>query len=361
METIQSIKIPAHYNIYTGANDRDLRIDFVIPTQGVNENTGLFILVPGFGASIESKVYKKMLINFADLYNVVTLQCDYFGHRFMQGGENLILKTPFSEIAHLFLEEEMQQIKDEPQRLLSILSTKQVNVYAQENLDESLDEFADLSYMQAIDIITAIEAVKVLLKGNKLTFNEKRVIGWGQSQGAYLLHLVNRLTPHLLSLIIDNAAWIQPSYLNDKRVLAMKINNCTFNVSFEYLVSKLAIDQEALSLKTLYKEFENNSYIKSFIGTTDNLVSEKEKEEIFRFVPYCDFHIIDETKVDGEIFKSTNHGLDADFIKLVGYIMSEDIYHINKKEKESNYQVKLSQTVITVDYTNELPIFNFKW
>lgn len=40
-------------------------------------------------------------------------------------------------------------------------------------------------------------------------------------------------------------------------------------------------------------------------------------------VNYCDFNLISEKEVDGEIFKSTNHGLDTDFLKLFGYVYEQ--------------------------------------
>lgn len=40
-------------------------------------------------------------------------------------------------------------------------------------------------------------------------------------------------------------------------------------------------------------------------------------------VNYCNFNLISEKEVDGEIFKSTNHGLDVDFLKLFGYVYEQ--------------------------------------
>lgn len=88
MAHTESITIPAHHNVYNGATGRELRIDFSIPSEGVNEKTGLLLFVPGFGGNIDSKVYTKMRDLFADRYNFVTIQCSYFGDQFMQGADN---------------------------------------------------------------------------------------------------------------------------------------------------------------------------------------------------------------------------------------------------------------------------------
>ncbi|MFS0575518.1 hypothetical protein AB1K83_07790 [Sporosarcina sp. 179-K 3D1 HS] len=85
MASNQTISIPAHHNIYTGLSDRELQIEFYIPETGTSKETGLLLLVPGFGGNIDSKVYKKMRGQLADEYNLVTVQCSFFGREFMQG------------------------------------------------------------------------------------------------------------------------------------------------------------------------------------------------------------------------------------------------------------------------------------
>lgn len=64
MGRLQSFEITAHQNIYSGDTNRSLRIDYVAPVEGINQNTGLLILVPGFGGNIDSTVYKKNEGNF---------------------------------------------------------------------------------------------------------------------------------------------------------------------------------------------------------------------------------------------------------------------------------------------------------
>ncbi|VDH00935.1 Uncharacterised protein [Lysinibacillus sphaericus] len=92
MAVKNTITVLAHPNIYNGSNTgRELRIDFSLPECGVTNETGLLLLVPGFGGNIESKVYRKMRVIFADHYNLVVVQCSYFGDEFMQTSDNITL------------------------------------------------------------------------------------------------------------------------------------------------------------------------------------------------------------------------------------------------------------------------------
>ena len=54
---------PAHTNIYNNNSLRDFNLYFSEPESGVNEDTGLLLLLPGFGGNANSNVYKKCVQN----------------------------------------------------------------------------------------------------------------------------------------------------------------------------------------------------------------------------------------------------------------------------------------------------------
>ncbi|WP_107923577.1 DUF2920 family protein [Lysinibacillus parviboronicapiens] len=268
----QSIKIPAHHNIYNGSSNRELRIEFSFPEKETDENLGIAIFVPGFGGKIDSNVYKKMRETFADTYNVVTVQCDFFGSEFMQSASSFNLNCDINELLASFSLEERSTINGDYSNLLEILSARNITIPVVAKIDETGDHFNDMGFMQAIDIITAIEAVRIIFKENSIKFNEKRVIGYGHSHGAYLLHLSNCLAPHLFSYIIDNSAWIEPVYLSANRLLFQGFGQMTLQMEFDYIAKKYIEDKQALSLDTFYNQFDNAAKIISFQGNEDNFV-----------------------------------------------------------------------------------------
>lgn len=81
--------IPVQGSIYTSENhsERQLRIVYSIPENGMNEKSGILCLIPGYGGNIDSSVYHKMRCQFADDYNLAVLQCDYFGIKYMHDYE----------------------------------------------------------------------------------------------------------------------------------------------------------------------------------------------------------------------------------------------------------------------------------
>lgn len=353
----QEIIIPAHPNIYNGNNERTYRIEYSIPQNGTDEQTGIVLFVPGFGGNIDSKVYKKMREAFADKYNLVTIQCDFFGSKFMQGDDGFSFSS--DTLKKVLSEDHFKTIEVDSSKLYEIVGNYTIHLLCKASIKETENEFVDMGYMQAIDNITAIEAVKIILTENNLVFNGNKIIGYGHSQGAYILHLANKLAPHLFTYIVDNSAWVNPVYLSSNRYLNKGIGNANFTVEYDYMAKTYIKDKNALSLHKLYKAFKNGAYIYSVLGTTDNLVNVKDKKTAIANLKHTKFELIDDNRVDGEIFKSTNHGLDADFLKLYDYVMQKLPVHQNKNKFVQNYVVASSQTQIAVDYSNKLPLFQF--
>lgn len=353
-----SITIPAHHNIYTGKAGRELRIDFSLPQTGINKNTGLVVFVPGFGGNIDSKVYKKMRDAFADKFNLITIQCDYFGSSFMQDAENFHI-SDIEALNSLLTKKEKLIIDRDPSSFLKTLSEKDVVFPVVANLNEDIDNFNDMSFMQAIDIITAIEAVKIIINDNKLEFNPYQVIGYGHSHGAYLLHLSNVLASCLFSYIIDNSAWLDPVYLSSNRYLYKTIGKATLAIEFDYKIAKRIIkNKHDLHLSALYSDYSGNTQIISFQGDHDNLINHLDKKKVLEDIPNSNFILITKDDIDNKKYKSNTHGLNADFLELFEYAMEFEKRRNKTNKANKNSKLDLSNIYITSDFSKGLPVFS---
>ena len=148
MAVLETHIFKAHNNIYIEQPEenyrtREIRTEMVFP-DCVNENTGMLVLIPGYGGNIDSHVFRKMREVFAEQYNFITVQCDYFGNRFMDSNEP----------------EEMRLIAD----MKNIIDAE---ICYRMNGFESEDEFNDMGLMQALDIVsTTICAIyEIINKG----------------------------------------------------------------------------------------------------------------------------------------------------------------------------------------------------
>lgn len=345
-------------------SERKRKIFFSEPDTGVNEHTGILLLIAGFGANSNSNVYKKMREKLSDNYNLITIQCDYFGYEFMQNTINIdTSELSMERLNKYFPKDEVKKIYNENNldfnKLIDVGKNYNISLCVKEDLSgESLKNFNDMGIMQALDNIVAILKVMSIIYENGYQFNTKKVILYGHSHGSFLGYLCNRFCPGLFSHFIDNSSWLYPNYLINNRYLPYYIENMILNIEFEYLSKRIKLNSKVLDLNFLYSNFENNCEITCYHGVTDNLITHIEKRNFCRKIKKCTYNEITEEKLDGEIFKSTNHGLDADFLKLFDY-------SIKRMNFEEDTILNLPQQVIIntdekkycIDYENILPLF----
>lgn len=346
-----------------GSQDRKFKVYFSEPEQGVNKETGLLLFIAGFGGHANSNVYKKMRRVFADKYNLVTIQCDYFGREFMQAHNNVNV-TNLHEFSRVASSDEIFKLNNSKEAFLELIQLAnkyKINIIAQENLIETKDNYNDMGPIQAVDNISAVICVMDILRDNNLEFNENKVLLYGHSHGAYLSYLCNAFAPHLFSFLLDNSAWLFPAYLKGNRFVNTSYNNIIMQVEFEYLAQKLPYDEELLSLDLLYKKFENECQIVCFHGSNDNLISHTDKQVLLNIIDKFEFNLIDESRIDNRVFKSNNHGLGADFLEMFDYVHENyEDRMIREKSEVKNVVYDTKQNKVSINYNEYVPFISIE-
>lgn len=356
------LEVYGHPSIYgeSQRSERKLRIYFSEPDPGVNGETGILLLIPGFGAHAQSRVYQKMRSLFADQYNLVTVQCDYFGYEFMQDHHPFNLAIPREALQKTFTRDEVAQIVNDQQlnidRLLDIGSKYDIAINGQAQIAETPDYFNDMGIMQALDCLTAVLMVIAVIKDNQMLFNTKKILLYGHSHGAYLAYLCNAFAPQLFSLLIDNSAWLFPVYVTALRLLPTMFGRMKVVRYYDYLARSLAHDQEILSLPLLYKSVANQCRVICYQGATDQYINPKDKQDFCSAIGRCDFREITADKVDGDMIRSTDHGLGADFLKLFDSTMKDAVFaSSNEDVKLPPVSIRTGEFEYVIDYANGVP------
>ena len=315
------ISVAGHSSLFQ-SQDRNFDVYFSIPTTGVNTETGILLLIAGFGGHAESNVYCKMRRSFADKYNLVTIQCNYLGWEFMQGydGFNIEIATEkFHQILAIASREDKLRLGEKigTNNLLEIISHYEMDIPIVVNLNESKANLADMGPVQANDNLTALLVVIDILIQNGLQTNLGKIIAYGSSHGAYLTHLCNIFSNGLITDILDNSGWVFPKYAEKEnaRVLFSQFQKSKVQFIFQYLVRKIIFDRNLWDLDFLYSQNHTKCNIVSFHGSNDTLVNVKEKQKLINSIKGVFFEV-EPKDINMEIFKSTSHGLGADYIKL---------------------------------------------
>ncbi|MDR3594080.1 DUF2920 family protein [Clostridium sp.] len=353
-----------HNSVYTDEylqnnyKKRKFHVKYSIPNSGVNEETGILLLIAGYGAHCNSKIYKKMRSEFADNYNLVTIQCDYFGYEFMQEClEEVTIE--YMDLTKLYISTTNKKIYSNNRlninKFLNANLKYRNEIVIKSNFNETIKNFNDMGVMQALDNIVATLKVIKYLQRKKLKFNTNKIIIMGNSHGSYLGYLCNVVCKGLYTHILDNSAWIYPVYYNKDRYLVKTKGNSIVVVRYEYKIKNINSSLKGLNIKNLYGKVKNKCKIVVYHGEDDTLITAKDKCETVKNINNSIFNLIKKENIDNVIFKSANHGLDADFLKLF-----EKFYADYCNDISLNNKLNISAKVdvldgFILDYSSGLP------
>lgn len=349
-----SFEAYAHPTLYSKI-ERKYRIYFSAPDMGVNKDTGILLFIAGFGGNANSNIYKKMRNFFSDKYNLVTIQCDYFGYEFMQSPQNTILNK--FEIRRI---EDLHNIKighiGDFEKMSRLAKKYNFVIPLREQLSETIDNYNEMGWLQAIDNVSAVLSVIEIINNNNYDFNEKKILAYGDSHGAYLCYLCNAISPTLFSFILDNSSWLFPAYLKSNRYVYQTVDDIKIVTEFEYLAKNIEYDYESMNISDLYMKFENKCNILCYHGTNDSLISHTHKKELCNIIKKYNYFEVNENMVDSVIFKNNMHGLGADFIKLFEFtIQNYDIFQKDYDYQNKNIEFVTRKNRFIIDYIDKIP------
>lgn len=356
MENVYNIEIQAQPSIYA-PQERTLRICFSEPDAGVDKDTGLLLLIAGYGENISSPEYDKMREWCSNSCNLITVQCNYFGCEYMQN--NIAPDITMEELQDSLSSAEFELLQRDYDRYFHILKGK--TFHQKVELDETPELFNEMGLMQAIDNLRAVKVVMDIVKDNGYKLNEQRIYAYGCSQGAYLSYLCNALWPGLFTGIVDNSGFLSPYYLEHGHQQYVRDEDILIRQERIYRALEFVEDREIYSLPHLYKQFKNQADIICFAGEKDEMVSLEEKKEFISNVENAKVETITKFRIDMVLVKTTTHGLGADFVGLFRYAYGRYLLpkeaEQKKKRKKEERQIRFED----VSYDTKMFRYEVKW
>lgn len=209
-ETV-NLTLEAHPDIELGRERRPLEAFLTFPEAGINEDTGIFLLIDGLGGRANSKYQSDELRPFvADTFNCVAVGVNYFGI-----ARNEVLNiTPeflynFNRIYGLNLSLEsfkLVQGEDDIYRVIAEAvigrGITSVDVRCQPTLETGRGEYQSWGFLPAID---CLQVVGEVLKTYPL--NPGRIMAYGSGYGGYIALLLGKFAPHTFSVIMERGAY----------------------------------------------------------------------------------------------------------------------------------------------------------
>lgn len=357
------VQIEAHPSVYTdNARSNPLDIVFNEPEAGINDETGILLLIQGFGEAVGMPHMVESRSTLADRHNMIVVQCNYFGYEFMQDSHKTSYHVNLEALSTVFSPTEMEDVYHNKtlnmQRLFEIGQHYDIHLEGAEELQETEDYFNDMGIMQAIDNLSALHAVAAILHDNGYKINTFRTHVLGQGHGGYLAYLCNALAPNLFTAVIENSAWLFPTYLAEFRVLENRLGKMNHRVIFHYLASKLPSDKNLQYLPGLYRTFRNRACIISFHGSDDHLTGIRQKREFCDSLPMCNLHVVSNENTDHAILRSSAHGLGTNIQQLYSYALEKNsiMKPIGFEEKTFMTTIETRDYTYTADFSSGMPV-----
>lgn len=348
-----SLEILGQPTIY-GSEPRNIQMYFAEPEEEAGKDTGILLLIAGYGGSAQSKVYQKMRREFADTYNLVTVQCDYLGSSFMQDNQRM----PVTEevLRGALSEEEFNLLLKDYRENRKLLKGKTLTGYVP--MGENEKDYNEMGLLQAMDNLMVVKVLSDILKENGITGRRDRIYIYGQSHGAYLAYLCNFLAPGLFTAIIDNSAYLIPEYLLYDREVIIRGEFFYLKKVYHYMVRDMEVDRNSYNLEKLYDGFSNQAAIVVYHGADDEMISLADKKRFLGKIKGVRLHEVTKERIDKEVFYSSAHGLKADFLKLFAMAM-----HEITKEAEKNVKRVIGEKEVWENKVFETDDFMYevKW
>lgn len=351
MANVYELEIQAQPSIYNPI-ERNMRIRFAEPEREINKETGVLLMLPAYE---NTDIYEKHLKVFSDRYNMVTVQCDYFGFEFMESEYDTDISTEMLD--EKLSTAELELLESNFEKYRHILEGK---IFEQTiNLQEKPEYFNDMGLMQAMDHLRALKVVLDIIADNGYQINENRIYAYGVSHGAYLAYLCNAFCPGMFRAIVDNSAYLTPYYLKNRREIDIIEDGMHIRQVQHYKASEYIEDDEILDITKLYQQFENKAEILCFAGETDKMTTLEEKKKFINHIACAKVETITEYCIEKIRFKTTDNGLGADYLELYHYANQ---IHMSQKEVEWKKK-KIKHTIRFDDVTYQTKKFRYdvKW
>ncbi len=233
-------------------------------------------------------------------------------------------------------------------------------------------DYQNFGLMQALDHIYVIDD---LIKRGSRTSN---IILFGSSHGGYIAHMVAKLAPNTIRLIIDNSSYISPppNYLGigpeykikyDKIIIACSVfskwqRQIAYAPNYYGIGNHLIRDvANSEHLEIISRYTTRPVKVRAFQWDGEDYIShpeDKEHQEQQYQENGFDYELNLVKRADDAIFRKLEHGLDADLFKLLKNALAiEAPVMINVLDFGKTEMVfPCYSSVYFVDYTSDLPV-----
>jgi pimeloyl-ACP methyl ester carboxylesterase len=335
-----SFKFQPHPDIELGLPRQEVEAFIVVPTTADDQPPPLVITIPGYGQTADNEYFREKLNPYiAERYGCLVMSVNYHG----------IMKAPqpfnFGQLAGLLADlrdhygwqpvsaTNLQDAVSEFVLWASAKGIKRLPVSMKEHLRFGYPEYLSFGFLPALDHFAAICELT-----RRHRIDQRRIVLFGSSYGGYIANLMSKYAPNTFSLVIDNSGFarvllrdVLSAELLDgeqKREISYGESKVTFpfTPAYSWTLNELAPSYFSDARREIRSLLHPGQWAHStsrhciFHSVADDLVPIAEKDRVVDILRQqrrsVDYHRIEATAIDGRVFKTVEHGMDASLRSL---------------------------------------------
>ncbi len=308
-----------------------------------NPAKGLVFYIPGFGNDNNAEYEGKIRHFIAETYGLAAVSVDYHAivARPEQGCPIIFdrqsLLTLHLLCSHFGIPFAMSNLAE----ICTSLGEKiQEPIVLKGILEPPHNEYQNFGVLQALDHLTVLNTL--ITEG--VMFDQNNIILVGSSHGGYLAHLISKFSPNTINAVLDNSSYTRApwSHLGLLLEYSMSSGNlwieCNLkshwqfenrNLPYYFGLPQQLIRETAFPphLEVMKNQSGRLPQYYCFNSTQDSIspIHEKraQQKRLQAIGCECDLHEINEKDIDGAMFKTMSHGMDASMKALCRMVLPQ--------------------------------------
>lgn len=316
-----------HPDIELGVARAPLDYLACVPDVGVTPETGLVLVLCGYGMDPRGDYVRKLLSHLANAHDCVAASLDYFGADLWSPRKCKLVPHPnfFAALKrHYGLEVTAPKGFDTrllvPQLVAALVQRGVKALHGDCLLMGVTSEYHSMGFLPALD---GLQVTHRLL--DEFALNKRRLFLLGTSYGGYVANLMAKFAPNTFRMVIDNSGF---SSAEDDIWNVYGMTKWHFPDGFTVntkLIASFSQDPKEpnyfsparRSIRSLLdpnQAFAGSARLYGYHAIADEVAPTAKKlglREIHAGKNAYDLTIIDESDIDGRIFKDLSHGMHA--------------------------------------------------
>jgi hypothetical protein len=305
------------------------RLDYLVcaPNRGIDADTGLVLFFAGYSMDPGGAYVRRLLSYLADKHNCLAVSVDYFGADLWSKRKCYWVPGPdFFVNLKLYHGIEASAPKGFDVYGLQVELAKLLATRGIKQLHPSCVFVGISPEYQSMGLLPALDGLQVAHRLiDPFALNKRRLFVLGTSYGGYIANLMAKFAPQTFRMVVDNSGfssaqddlWNAYGRTRSQWPNGVSMRACMaacFSDNPDAVNYFTPAHQEIRNLLNRAHVFDSAARLYGYHAINDELaVTEKKlglREVYAGKIPY-ELEIIDESKIDGRVFKELTHGMRA--------------------------------------------------